>query len=181
MKKLTAYHVVTEKPMYLNQIIIFDENNNSGIYNRVMSKKTIVDDIYKNPNNYKIEDLDHHTKVAIRELALEEVRIKSFKNYPSRLHSLYVSDSLDNANSWVKYFISINRNVFQIVKLEIEGNIFIGDAHNCFDGTIDLSKNLELANHYWKNLPNNKNLPPLYETIVDGRIKVIEIIKTFNK
>ena len=69
------YHVVTERPMQLHQVIKFDANNNqSGVYKRVMDKKDIVEDIYSNPNKYKQNDLEHHTKVALRELALEEIR-----------------------------------------------------------------------------------------------------------
>ena len=34
---LFAYHVVTERPMYLGQHILFDESHHSGVYERVGS------------------------------------------------------------------------------------------------------------------------------------------------
>lgn len=72
------YHVVTNKQMQLNQIIVFDKYNTSGLYDRVYALKTVVDDIYNNPSKYKNEKLDHHTKVALRELALEKVRKEKY-------------------------------------------------------------------------------------------------------
>ena len=137
----------------------------------------MVEDIYSNPDKYKNSELDHHLKVALRELALEEVRKKKYPNYPSRLASLYVSNSLEEAESWYNYFISLGRPTFQIVKVSVDGNSFTGDACNCFDGTIDKNYNLEQAEIYWQANDNTKGKNPVYETIVDGKIKVIEIIK----
>lgn len=171
------YHVVTEKPLMLNQVIIFDDNNHSGVYDRVYSIKDIIEDIYSNPDKYKNVELDHHTKVALREFALEEIRKNKYPNYPSRLASLYVSSSLEEAKRWYDYFVNLGRPTFQIVKVCVDGNSFTGDACNCFDGSIDKNYNLERAEIYWQAKDNNKGKKPIYETIVDGKIKVIEIIK----
>ena len=177
----TYYHVVTERPMKLGQEIIFDENHFSGVYERVYNLFNVVEDIYSNPDKYKNAELDHHLKVALRELALEEVRKKKYPNYPSRLASLYVSSSLEEAESWYNYFISLGRPTFQIVKVSVDGNSFTGDACNCFDGTIDKNYNLEKAEIYWQANDNTKGKNPVYETIADGKIKVIEIIKENDK
>ena len=171
------YHVVTDKPMKLGQVIIFDKNHHSGVYNRVYELKDKVDDIYLNPDKYDENEFDHHLKVALRELALEEVRIKKYPNYPSRLSSLYVSKTLEEAEKWYKLFIELGRPTYSIVKVEVDGNEFIGDAQNCFDGTKDKNKNMELAEYYWKNEGNFKGKDPIIEIIVDGKIKVIDIIK----
>jgi len=171
------YHVVTERPMKLNQEIIFDEKNHSGVYERVYKLEKVVNDIYKNPNNYSNKELEHHTKVALRELALEETRKTYYPEYPSRLSSLYVSKSLEEAQNWFDYFVSLGRDTYQIVKVSVDGNSFTGDACNCFDGTIDKNKNLELSKIYWEAKDNTNGKKPIYETIVSGKIKVIEIIK----
>ena len=126
---------------------------------------------------YDENEFDHHLKVALRELALEEVRIKKYPNYPSRLSSLYVSKTLEEAEKWYKLFIELGRPTYSIVKVEVDGNEFIGDAQNCFDGTKDKNKNMELAEYYWKNEGNFKGKDPIIEIIVDGKIKVIDIIK----
>lgn len=177
--KQIFYHVVTERPMKLGQIINYDENNHSGVYQRVYKIKDKVDEIYLNPEKYKNIELDHHTKVALRELAMEEVRIEKYSEYPSRLSSLYVSNTLEEALKWYNIFINLNRPVYQIVKVEVKGKCFTGDAFNCFDGTIDKEENLRLAENYWKNVPNPKEEFPIYETLVSGPIKVIEIVKEY--
>jgi hypothetical protein len=72
--------------------------------------------------------------VALRELALEQVRVKKHPNFPSRMACLYVSKTLEDAEKWFEYFVSLGRPTFQIVKLKVNGNVFYGDAEKCFDG-----------------------------------------------
>lgn len=176
-----VYHVVTERNMQLGQKIVFDDNNKSGVFVRVQQKLQVVNDIYLAPQNFDINQLDHHTKVAIRELALEEVRKKKFPNLPSRLSCLYVSETLQEAESWSSYFVSLGRPTYAIVKLKITGAVFKADAKNCFTPTLNRQQNLELAEHYWLNLPNPDNSEPIHEILASGDIEVVEIVKTINK
>lgn len=176
MKKI-YYHVVTERPIQLGQEVIFDYNHHSCLYDRVYAFKDKVEEIYKNPKDYKNIELDHHLKVALRELAMEEVRKAKYPEYPSRLASLYVSKSLEEAEKWYNMFIEWGRPTFSIVKVEVDGNVYVGDAWNCFEGTIDKNKNLELADDYWKYEKNNMEKEPIVEILVNGKIKIIEIIK----
>lgn len=175
MEELTAYHVVTEKPMHIGQHIIFDENHHNGVWQRVNEKLYIVNDIYNNPEKYKNTELEHHTSVALRELALEKIRVNKYPNYPSRMACLYVSKTLKEAENWLDYFVSLGRPTFQIVKLKIKGNVFYGDAEKCFDGKITEKENLTLAEKYWKNTDFNDE--SILEMLVDGDIKVVEIVK----
>lgn len=170
------YHVVTIKPMYVGQEIIYDEKNHSGVYDRVYKYEEKVKDIYLNPDKYKNIEFEHHLKVALREFAMEEIRKEKYPNYPSRLASLYVSKTLDEAKKWYDLFVEWGRTIFQIVKVKVDGNIYEGDAHNCFDGTIDRNKNLLLAEDYWKYNKNRKGVEPIVEVLVDGKIIVTEII-----
>ena len=174
------YHVVTDRPMQIGQELIFDENHHSGVYNRVYALKDKVDEIYKNPDAYKNIELEHHLKVALRELAMEEVRKEKYPNYPSRLASLYVSNSLEEAEKWYDLFIELGRPTYSIVKVEVDGNTYVGDAYNCFDGSIDKKKNLELAENYWKYKENLEGKQPIVEILASGKIKVIEIVKENN-
>jgi len=167
--------------MQVGQEIVFDETHHNSVYDRVYNLENKVNDIYNNLDKYKNEELDHHTKVALRELALEEVRKRQYPNYPSRLACLYVSKNLKEAEKWFDYFINIGRPTYQIVKVSVVGNSFTGDACNCFDGTLDKKYNLDQAKIYWKEKNNTKGEKPVYETIVDGRIKVVEIIKINEK
>ena len=49
------YHVVTERPMELNQKIIFDDNHHSGVFERIYKEKDLVDKVY---SNYDVELTD---------------------------------------------------------------------------------------------------------------------------
>lgn len=181
MNEIYVYHVVTDKPMQIGQHIIFDDEKHSGVYNRVMSKLSIVNDIYKHPDKYDAEKLEHHTRVALRELALEKVRQEEYPTYPSRMSCLYVSESIEESEKWAEIFGSWGRPTYSIVKLRVAGKVFAGDANNCFDATLDENENLLLAERYWKNLPNLQNEPTIKEMLVNGDIEVIGIIKEINK
>lgn len=175
-----AYHVVTDRPMHVGQQIIFDETHNSGVYQRVLNKMNIVNDIYANPSKYNADTLEHHTEVALRELALEEIRQKRYPMYPSRMSCLYVTNMLKEAENWGEFFARIGRPTYHIVKLAINGNCFVGDATKCFKGQIDKQENLRLAEVYWENKPNVVDKPPISEILVDGHIRVVEIVKEIN-
>lgn len=175
-----AFHVVTDKPMHPGQKIRFDETHHSGVYRRVMERLDIVNDIYVSPHKYDAERLDHHTLVALRELAMEEVRQKKYPMYPSRMSCLYVSKTFSEAENWGKYFAELGRPTYSIVKLEINGNCFIGDAAKCFDGTTDKEKNLKLAESYWENRPSRSSGSVVEEMLVDGTITVVEILKDIH-
>lgn len=180
METLYAYHVVTDRPMHVGQQIVFDETHHSGVYQRVRDKISIVDDIYLNPSRYNAETLEHHTSVALRELALEEVRKQRYPMYPSRMSCLYVSETLEEAEKWGAFFAQIGRPTYAIVKLKIEGNCFIGDATKCFRGQLDKQENLRLAEIYWENDSTVSDQQPVREMLVDGLITVIEVIKEIN-
>ena len=175
MIEIYAYHVVTEKPMYVGQHILFDANHHNAVWQRVNEKVDIVKDIYSNPSKYKNVEFEHHTSVALRELALEKVRVSKYPNYPSRMACLYVSRTLDEAENWFDYFVSLGRQTFQIVKLKVAGNVFYGDATKCFDGRLTEKENLILAEKYWESKAFDETL--ILEMLVDGDIYVAEILK----
>lgn len=57
----------------------------------------------------------------------------------------------------------------------MEGSYFTGDAWNCFKGTRNKEENLKLAKNYWDNKKNTRGENPIYETLVNGKIKIIGI------
>lgn len=180
MQEFTAYHVVTDRPMELGQHIIFDDDHHSGVYQRVMMKAGLVGQIYAHPDKYPADSLDYPTMVALRELALEQVRSEKFPHYPSRMACLYVSKTEDEARRWGEYFISLGRPTYALVKVHVRGTVFQGDACNCFDGGPDHAANLRQAEHYWLNLPNVDNEPPILEMLVGGDIEIVEILEEYN-
>ena len=177
---MLAYHVITDRPVKAGQRMIFDGTHRSGVYRRVYAKAGIVEDIYNNPGKYRAEALDYPTLVALRELALEEVRCESYPQYPSRLNCLYVSGTFEEAEEWGKYFAGLGRPTYSIVEVEAEGKCFVGDAAKCFDGRTDRRENLKLARRYWENKPSDAEKPPVVEILADGCITVVGIVKEIN-
>ncbi|MBQ8149954.1 MAG: DUF2441 domain-containing protein [Clostridia bacterium] len=170
------FHVVTGRRMEQGQVIEMDDGFATGVYQRVMEKKPLVDEILSHPEKYANASLDHHTDVAIRELALEQVRRERFPQYPSRMHSLYTSRTLEDAKCWFQWFTDWGRPTLQIVRLEAEGRVFTGNANLCFDGLPDQAENLRKALRYWQVGEDPDGERPIWETIVDGRIVVAEIL-----
>ena len=135
--------------------------------------------VLEREQKYQNTELEYPVVVALRELALEEVRREKYPDYPSRMECLYVSETLQEATRWAEYFMSLSRPTFQIVKLKITGSRFIGDATKCFDTTIYKMDNLSLAEKYWNNAGNAVGQPPIKEYLVGGDIEVVEIIKSY--
>lgn len=178
MEPITAYHVVTDRPMTVGQHIIFDEEHHSGVYSRVMALIDTVDDVYSHPEKYELP-LEHHLDVALRELAMEKIRNERYPQYPSRMACLYVSRELEESRRWAEFFAQIGRPTYAIVALKITGRVFVGNACNCFDGTPDKAANLAKADRYWRNLPNEDD-EYIWEMLADGDIEVVRIVEEIN-
>lgn len=174
-----VYHVVTDRPMTVGQKIIFDKAHVSGVYRRVMEKRALAEAIYAHPEQYDASALEHHTAVALRELALEEVRAQKYPQLPSRMGCLYASFTLEEAEKWAGLFVQWGRPTYHIVKLQAD-KWFEGDAWNCFRATLSHEENLALAERYWQNLPNLQGEPVMKELLVAGDITVVEIIREIN-
>lgn len=93
---------------------------------------------------------------------------------------LYVSETLQESEEWAKSFVNWGRPTYSIVKLKIDGNVFIGDAWNRFDATLNKEDNMLLAEKYWRNEINNFSKLPIKEMLVNGDIEVVEIINEIN-
>ena len=85
-----VYHVVTERPMRLGQVITLGGNYHNGVYNRVTTFFNMINDsdFQNDISDFIKSDMDNWAKVAYREAALEKVRLEGFKNYPSRMACL---------------------------------------------------------------------------------------------
>lgn len=175
---MKVYHVVSDRPMAVGQVIRFDEKNRSGVYQRVMALAEQAADALAHPEKYPLP-LEHHLDVALRELAMEQVRLERYPQYPSRMACLYVSRDLEPARQWAAYFARLGRPTYAVAELEVEGRCFVGDAINCFDGTTDQADNLARAERYWQNAPNGEG-EPIWEMLVDGDIRVLRIIEEIN-
>lgn len=178
MNDTVVFHVVTDRPMQVGQHIIFDAQHHSGVYSRVMEQLDTVKDVYAHPDRYPAP-LEHHLDVALRELAMEDVRKAYYPQYPSRMASLYVSRTLEEAQRWGEFFARIGRPTYAIAELRVNGRCFLGNACNCFDGTANYEDNVAKAHHYWQNLPNEDG-EYIWEMLVDGDIELVRFVQEIN-
>lgn len=176
---MRVYHVVCDRPVSLGQVICLDESNHTGVYTRVMKLADKAADVLAHPEEYT-DELEYPLMVALRELALEEVRREKFPEYPSRMACLYASSDEEPAVRWADYFVRLGRPTYAVVELEVNGRCFIGDALNCFDGTPDAATNRYMAERYWRNEPNDEGKEPIREMLVDGDICVVRIVREYG-
>ena len=180
MEEQFFYHVVCDIPKKAGEHIILDDKHPNGVHKRVYEEFETVNDIYSNPDKYRDKELTHKVSVALRELALEKVRKERYPDYPSRMASLYVSRSFEEAKRWGDYFAKIGRPTYGIAKIKVTGRIYEGDAYKCFDGCTDEKENLRMADIYWENGANEDGHEPIVEILVDGNIEIAEMVKTIN-
>ena len=180
MEEQFFYHVISDIPKKVGEHVILDDKHPNGVYKRVYEEMETVKDIYEHPGKYKNEELTHKVDVALRELALEKVRKEKYPEYPSRMASLYVSKTFEEAEQWGDYFAKLGRPTYGIAKIKVSGRVFEGDAYKCFDGVIDEKENLRQAEIYWKNEANEDGCEPIVEILADGDIEIVEMLKVIN-
>lgn len=180
MEEQYFFHVISDIPKKVGEHIILDNKHPNGVHKRVYEELETVNDIYNNPEKYKDTELTHKVDVALRELALEKVRKEKYSEYPSRMASLYVSKSYEEAERWGDYFAKLGRPTFGIAKIKVTGRVFEGDAYKCFDGVTDEQENLRMAEIYWQNGANEDGHESIVEILADGDIEIVEMVKDIN-
>ena len=151
---MRVYHVVCDRPVSLGQVICLDESNHTGVYTRVMTLADKAADVLARPEQYTAE-LEYPLMVALRELALEEVRREKFPEYPSRMACLYASSDEEPAVRWADYFVRLGRPTYAVA-------------------------NRYMAERYWRNEPNDEGKEPIREMLVDGDIRVVRIVREYG-
>lgn len=183
------YHVVTQRPMYIGQKIVFGQNKNS-LFDRVMNWEFLNEegqDCLELVSNKNFDTLNENDKKTIRtyiyenamitrEYILEQVRREKFPDYPSRFSCLYCVRNPEDTQIWVDVFSRMNRPVLQIVKMKATGKIFDGDAQKILRDAKSFGHKIALANKYWAGIDEK----PLPECLFEGEVEIVEILKTFN-
>jgi len=189
-----AYHIVTKKKMKIGQIIHFNKNQTNTLFQffferehlnsngedamQILKEHYTNEELHiKNENATVVMDYMDQTIRAVRETIVEMVRLQEYPNYPSKLSCLYAARSYEDALKWKALFASYDREVLQIVKLQVIGHCFEGDGSLLpkEDG-IPFSQKIEQAREYWKGNIGNE----LPELLINGKIEVVEIIDDFS-
>lgn len=202
MEKMELYHIHKigdhDKNWHESALIEVKENFKNTMYKRYQDFTTalpiegggsinLYDFIlmlqYSNQlNEKKIKDIiDYSYRISFnansfkRETVLENYRKDNTSTKPSRLHSIYMTDE-KGIDSWITKLGVENIELFRV---EAEGNIFKTNEIFIPDETLSYEKAYDKSYYYWN--PNFKKAPiDSNEYLVQGKVKVLEKIKTIN-
>jgi hypothetical protein len=105
--------------------------------------------------------------MLVRELIMEQVRIKIAPDAPSRQRCLWLADTLDEAKSW-----QARLGGGSIARLQVRGTVHRADASHLLGDSEPLTVTYDRASKYWRG--ENSNAPEL-ETLFCGSAKVLAI------
>ncbi|MEQ9425138.1 MAG: DUF2441 domain-containing protein [Cyclobacteriaceae bacterium] len=117
-----------------------------------------------------------HVLQVIRELTFEEVRLKNFKYLPSRKNCIWLCEDEAQLKDW-KPNLSLNEDQYQILKVEVDGNIFKTDSKFIDTWELDISKYYENANQYW----NPTSVFHYPEVLFTGELRILERFKKIEE
>lgn len=188
LKDEIIYHVVTQKPMFVGQKIVFGDKTNS-LFDRVNCWEFLNDngedclEIIQKRKFYEFSDSDKKTlrtfiyegAMISREYVLEQIRKEKYSDYPSRFKCLYCVREEKDAQIWIDVFNRMKRPILQLVKMKANGKIFDGDASKILRDARSLNHKIQLGEEYWLGAKEDA----LPESLFEGEVEVVEILKTF--
>ena len=198
VKDLILYQVATDRHYKVGDVLEFNKETLNGQYNRVFNTDFRLngtrpsDEMYSvakrkfkkfktKDDVYSIAHILEYYDVAIKEIALEEVRKQFFPNLPSRLHCMYLSTSKDIALKNVKSMAESrekNGKHFQAVAVRLNGVIFkAGKVYVSREGK-SYNYYKDKAIEYWKQ----KGLKDeeVKEVLFEGRAEIVEILAEYR-
>lgn len=110
-----------------------------------------------------------NTNVYIRELALEEIRIKYFSELPSRLHSIWVCEE-----SQLDFWKDNLNGDLELLKLELSGTLFHSSDAFLPPENINVSEIKKEAKRYWTPNFQTEEEKLKSEYLFQGKVKIIE-------
>ena len=181
------YHVVRYEKLNIGQKLHFggkpnffsrkinsiDFSVNEKDINALILSKDI--DKLTEDESKKLKQYVYHSCLVIRELVLENIRLKEYTNHPSRLECLYCVESIEDARKWIEPLKRMDRHnpPLQIVKLKAKGKLFKGDGNLMLRNTFSIDSKIEMAHKYWNAETNSDN----EELLFIGDVEVVKIFE----
>lgn len=199
VKDLILYQVATDRSYKVGDILEFNKNIPNGQYNRVFNTDFKLngvrpsDEMYSAAKRkfkkfkskediYSVAHILEYYDVAIKEIALEEVRREKFPNLPSRLHCMYLSISKDIVLQNIKSMANSrekNGKHFQAVAVKLNGTIFKAGKVYVRREAKSYEYYKQKASAYWKQ----KGLKDeeVKEILFEGKAEIVEILDEYIK
>ena len=115
-----------------------------------------------------------NSQLSTRELILEDVRLRKFKELPSRYRCMWLTDK-DGLDAWIEK-LNTDENT-QVYEVEAEGNIFKTREALLPKVYIPYNDMYKQAMHYWN--PSNDDLKNVddREYLAYGEVKLLKRVK----
>lgn len=191
VKNKIFYQVATNKSYKVGQILEFNKNTNNGQYLKTFRANSQFKDgraadflfrfgrkklrFLKREDCFKLAHIIDDYDVALRDLAIEQVRMAKYPDYPSRLHCMYLSPdkqtAIDNLNNFIK---RDGKGCFQVIAVKCSGNIFKVEK-NIERAGASFEEYLAEAEKFWEQKIKTANA-----ILFEGIAEIVEIIKEIN-
>lgn len=192
IKNKIFYQVAVNQNYKVGQLLEFNKETNNGQYYKTYTANSKFKDgraadclfklinkklrFLKKDDCIKLAHILDDYDVAMRDLAIEQVRKELYPEYPSRLHCMYLSNdkqtAIDNLNNFVK---RDGKGCFQIVAVKCIGNIFKVEK-NVERAGCSFEEYLAKAKEFWQQ----KNIKNPNAILFEGVAEIVEIIKEVN-
>lgn len=190
VKDAIMFQVATNRNYKVGDVIVFGKEYN-GQAKRILNFSSIYDG--KRIANLGFDCLNNHKKCdnelllklsqtieeydfVLRELAVEFVRQKYFKNLPSRMSCLFLVDNKDLCIRNFDEFVKKDKSKkYQVVAVKLNGNVFYAKDIPINSRGISFEQHIVEAKKYWSQ--NQKSTDEVKEILFEGEAEIIEIIK----
>ena len=115
----------------------------------------------------------------LRELAAEEVRKEKYKDYPSRLKCMFLSENKNIVLDNLKIFYQKGYGThFQAIAVKLEGKLFYARSKGLQRNGLSYCEYLKIADEYWNQDQNSTD--EVKEILFEGKAEVIEIMDEYK-
>lgn len=194
VKNVILYQVATDRDYKIGDILhfgdiyngngnrVFNSKFNNGIeayhnvgFNYANSKKVLK-------NKHLVVEMSKalsESDFVLRELAAEEVRKEKYREYPSRLKCMFLSDKrevvLENLKKMHQKGFGTH---FQAIAVKLEGKLFYARSKFLMRNGSSYGEYLSIADEYWGQDQNSTE--EVKEILFEGKAEVIEIIDEYR-
>lgn len=193
VKDVVLYQIATDRHYEVGDKLVFGKEYNyqgQRVYNGdKLNKRRTYDDGYSFVDSKKIfankklvldmsKQLEEYDFI-LREIAFEELRKKEFKEYPSRLKCMFLSESKEVCLQNLKTFHHKGHGTFfQVVAVKLNGSVFYATSKNVRRTGLSYSDYYEMARVYWSQ--EQKSNLPINEILFEGTAEIIEVIEEYE-
>ncbi len=191
VKDLILYQVATDQNYKVGDKLTFGEdfngqgrrvygtkfNKNEKALHQIGFKYADSKNIFKNKDIViEMSKALSESDFVLRELALEEVRVKKFPHLPSRLKCMFLSETKQTALNNLQNFYDKKGfgSQYQAVAVKLNGELFYARSAMLVRDGLSYNQYREIAEKYWAQDQNSAG--EVREILFIGQAEIVEIL-----